>query len=68
METTGLTQEIHFQSNRKPTDVEADLSVLDGVRDVESDENTHTFTVRFDPTIISEIAIREAAKVGAGES
>lgn len=61
MENTGLIQELRVQTNRKAEDIEADVASMDGVRSVECDPDSKVVSIKFDPTIVDENRIRQAA-------
>lgn len=64
MDNTGLIQEVQFQTDRSAEDVETDLGAMDGVRSVSYDSDNKIATVRFDPTVVDENRIRQAAQSG----
>jgi copper chaperone CopZ len=59
----GLTKQVIFKSSKINGDndvdrLEAGLSGIEGVRDVEVDTTAHTVEAVFDPTVISATALQ----------
>lgn len=64
MEQQALTEEVNLTSSKigssdDATSVESALGGLDGVRSVQADPDTHTVTVKYDPTIVNLNLIAE---------
>jgi copper chaperone CopZ len=64
MEQQALTEEVRLTSSKltggdDADSIESALGGLDGVRAVQADPDSHTVTVKYDPTIVNMNLIRE---------
>jgi copper chaperone CopZ len=69
MEQQALTDEVRLTSSKITSSddvdsVESMLGSLDGVRSVQANPDSHTVTIKYDPTIVNMNLIRERLESG----